>query len=379
VRGGERRRGDWRGHYLSMRKLLRPYSDPTPLFRHGGRKLLRQEPALDFSISVNPLGPPPKVLDALRAGLDDIAHYPDSESTVLAERLAAHHDVNPEQIVVGNGSMELIYAVARACRPRRVAIAEPAFTEYLRASLLVGAAAEHWLAEGSHFDLEPFDPGQAELVWLCNPNNPTGRLWPSGVLQSWIRNRRTTLFVVDEAFLPFLEDEEDHSLVAELSGSANLIVLRSMTKLYALPGLRLGYAIAGVQLANSIRAQLPPWSVNGLAQAAGLAALEDRDFLARTRAWFSAERRVFDQVLDSLSHHLAIVPSQANFNLLRLRHGSSSWLAASLAERGIAIREASNFIGLSEGHFRVAVHKAPDNESLLGELRSLLGERGGPS
>jgi len=149
-----------------------------------------------------------------------------------------------------------------------------------------------------------------------------------------------------------------------------------MTKLYALPGLRLGYAIASVALANLIRAQLPPWSVNGLAQAAGHAALEDGAFLAQTRAWFGAERRVFDQALASLSHLLVIVPSQANFNLLRLRHGSAAWLTTVLAERGIAIREASNFIGLSEGDFRVALRGAPDNERLLSELRSVLGDRG---
>jgi histidinol-phosphate/aromatic aminotransferase/cobyric acid decarboxylase-like protein len=184
------------------------------------------------------------------------------------------------------------------------------------------------------------------------------------------------LFVVDEAYLPFLEDEPNHTLVGELKTSRNLIVLRSMTKLYALPGLRLGYAIGSAQLAAAVRAQLPPWSVNGLAQAAGLLALDDRDFLASTRAWFHAERTAFDKALESLSQYLLPVPSQANFNVLRLQQGSSAGLTAALAKRGIAIRDASNFVGLSERDVRVAVRTADDNERLVTELHSFFDDQG---
>jgi threonine-phosphate decarboxylase len=330
------------------------------------------KPAVDFSINVNPLGPPRSVLAVLSKELRGICRYPEVESASLTEKLATLHDVAPDQVVVGNGSTELIYAIARACRPLRVAIAEPTFTEYLRASLLVGAAVEHWLAEGRDFDLEPFDPGRAELVWLCNPNNPTGRLWPAGLLQDWIRRQRRTLFVIDEAFLPFLEHEGEHSLVAEASAASNIIVLRSMTKVYAVPGLRLGYAVTNATLAQAIRNQLVPWSVNGLAQAAGLAALDDSGFLGTTRAWFKAERQAFDEALGSLAPHWEVIPSQANFSLLRLRQGSSSGLVQALAERGIAVREASNFVGLSAGYLRLALRKAEDNERLLGEMRKAI-------
>ena len=304
--------------------------------------------------------------------LRGVVRYPEIESVALTVRLAALHDIAPAQVIVGNGSTELIYAIARACRPVRVAIAEPTFTEYLRASLLVGAASEHWLAEGSHFDLEPFDPGMAELVWLCNPNNPTGQLWPAALLQDWIRRQRRTLFVIDEAFLPFLEKEGEHSLVAETSASPNLIVLRSMTKVYTVPGLRLGYAVMNATLAQAIRTQLAPWSVSNLAQAAGLAALDDSRFLEMTRAWFKAERKAFDRILASLAPHLEVIPSQANFSLLRLPNGSSGGLVQALAEKGIAVREASNFVGLSAGYLRVAVRLATDNERLIGEMRKAL-------
>jgi threonine-phosphate decarboxylase len=352
-----------------MHKVPFPYADPAPLFRHGGVQDDRL--VLDFSININPLGPPASVVEVLRGELGRVARYPDPRCAALRERLAARHDLHPEQIIVGNGSTELIYAIARACRPRRVAIAEPTFTEYLRASLLVGAVSEHWLAEKNSHDPQPFDPEEAELVWLCNPNNPTGRLWSAAALREWIRKQRRTLFAVDEAFLPFREDDREHSLIAEASASTNLIIIRSMTKVYALPGLRLGYAVTNAALADLIRSQLLPWSVNALAQAAGLAALADSGFLAQTRTWFNSERRSFNQTLDRLSEHADTIPSQANFTLLRLRHGTAAGMAQALAKSGIAVREASNFVGLSERHLRVALRTSLDNERLLDKLRSV--------
>jgi threonine-phosphate decarboxylase len=231
------------------------------------------------------------------------------------------------------------------------------------------------LAEENRYDPQPFDPEEAELVWLCNPNNPTGRLWSSGALREWIRKQRGTLFAVDEAFLPFLQDEREHSLLSELSASPNLVIMRSLTKVYALPGLRLGYAVTNAALADSIRNQLPPWSVNTFAQAAGLVALADSGFLARTWTWFNSERKSFNQALASLSEHMDVVPSQANFTLLRLRHGTAAWMAQALAENGIAVREASNFVGLSERYLRVALRTSLDNERLLGKLASVFQEQ----
>src|SRR4051794_40701792 len=154
-----------------MRKIPPPYTDPAPLFRHGGRRP-DQQGMLDFSASINPLGPPKSVLKALRAALPEIAHYPDPDCRELTEKIAAYHGVSPEQVVVGNGSNELIHAIARAFRPKRVAIVEPTYTEYLRASLLVGADVDHWMSRSARFSLAPFDPEGADLVWLRNPNNP---------------------------------------------------------------------------------------------------------------------------------------------------------------------------------------------------------------
>jgi threonine-phosphate decarboxylase len=350
-----------------MRKLLHPGPRPARLFHHGGSPAARG-PVLDFSASINPLGPPDSVLRALRRALPAVAHYPDPGCTALTARLAAFHHVEPGQVVVGNGSNELIHALPRAVRPRRAAVAEPTYTEYLRASLLAGAEVEHWLAAGDAFTPRGFDPDGADLVWLCNPNNPTGQLWPRSDLVEWVGAFPRALFVVDEAFLPFVPGEEDHSLVPVLGRLPNLVVLRSLTKLYSLPGLRLGYALAHPDLAERVRGQLVPWSVNALAQAAGLAALDDAGFLRRTHEWAANEPAAFCRRLTVLTRNLEPVPSRAVFVLLRVQGTSSGRLAAALGECGLAVRDASNFVGLDGRYVRVAVRSPGDNRLLLREL-----------
>ncbi len=356
-----------------MHKIDRP---PTaPLFRHGGAAGGRS--VLDFSASLNPLGPPPSVVRALLRELkygDQIARYPAPYGRALRERLAHAHGVGPRQVVVGNGASELIGALPRAVGARRVAIVEPTYTEYLRASLLEGAEVTHWLPEDDTFAATPFDPEGADLVWLCNPNNPTGRLWPPGVLAPWISAHPAKVFVVDESFLPFRADEAEHSLVPALPRLPNLVVVRSLTKVCALAGLRLGYAVAGPERAERLRAHLPPWSVNALAQAAGLVVLEDAEFLAETHSWLAQTRPVFLERLRASSACIEPLPSEANFVLLRLKEGTAARLARRLGERGIAVRDASNFVGLGPGYVRVAVRLDEDNRRLCDELRSLFRE-----
>jgi threonine-phosphate decarboxylase len=363
-----------------MHKIAPPYTDPSYLFRHGGPQTAAERGLLDCSTNINPLGPPRIVLTALRQSLPAIARYPDPVSRDLVERLAAGHGVAPDQVVVGNGSNDLIHAIARAFRPRRVAIAEPTYTEYLRASLLAGAAVDHWLAPGNAFKLSSFDPGKAELVWLCNPNNPTGTMWASAAhLVRWARAHPRCIYVVDEAFVPLcLRDflvlrGYPSSVIPLLSRAENLIVLRSMTKFFALPGLRLGYAVTAPELADRIRRALPGWPVNVLAQAAGLAALADRDFQGRTRDWLVAEAG-FLNCPELQVPGFRPLPSSASFVLVRLHKISSSELRSRLIRRGILIRDASNFVGLDDRYVRIAVRTKEDNRQLVGALREVLTE-----
>lgn len=365
-----------------MRKLVRPYTDPSYLFRHGGVAASQRGRLLDFSANINPLGPPASVLQALKNELPAIAHYPDPECQTLRRRLAEHHHVEPDQIVVGNGSNELIYAIARALKPRRVAIAEPTYTEYLRASLQVGAAVNHWLGEGDRFKLKPFDPEDADIVWLCNPNNPTGELWAgSDQLVRWLEAHPRTTFVVDEAFLPlcvesFVARSLPRSMIDRISRLQNLVVLRSFTKLYALPGLRLGYALSQPELAGRVSAQLVPWSVNALAQQAGIATLEDHDYWRRTGDWFMSANELAD--LSDASPLLRPLPADTMFHLVRLKQITADWLTNRLAEHGIAIRDASNFVGLDNSYIRIARRTAPENARLLQALQIVVAEADKP-
>ncbi len=353
-----------------MRKIPPPYTDPSYLFRHGGAA---PPGMLDFSASINPLGPPASVLTAIQHALPDIARYPDPDCRELTARLATLHGVSPEQIVVGNGSNELIYAIARAFAPKRVAIAEPTYTEYLRASLAVGAEVDHWLAEGEDFFVEPFDPEGADIVWLCHPNNPTGQILGT-VADSWIESSRPPLFVVDEAFLPLMISPywKNFSVIPFLHHCPNLIVLHSMTKFYALPGIRLGYAVANEAIIRRIKSQLPPWSVNRLAQVAGLAAMEDESYFRQTRAMMRPRLEEFEVQFGNLLHHLRLVKPFACFFLIRLLEPRGPELTARLKERGILIRDASNFVGLDEHYVRISLQTREDNERLLTEMRAVL-------
>jgi len=367
-----------------MRKIAAPYTDPSPLFRHGGAPQRDRGQLLDFSASINPLGPPESVLRTLRDELPNIAHYPDPESQELTERLAVLHGVAPSQVVVGNGSNELIYAIARAFRPKRVAIAEPTYTEYLRASLAVGAEVDHWLAEGDRFIFEPFDPGDASVVWLCDPNSPTGSIW-SGDLLAWFRQHPRTVFVVDEAFLPLCWRKfysSNHSFIsgslgAKVAACPNLIVLRSFTKWYALPGLRLGYALGSAETCAYLRSQLVPWSTNALAQAAAVC-LDDRNYENRTNEWLAhvaapvGDSPGFAEQLSQISPQLRPVASDCNFVLVRLENRTATELCSGLERHGIRIRNAGNFIGLDEHYVRIAARTAQENDRLSAALRSLL-------
>jgi threonine-phosphate decarboxylase len=346
-------------------------------FDHGGtvfavaRELgVAPEEILDFSASINPLGPAPGVREALAVAFDRLGHYPDDTAAELTAALAAWHGLSSAQVGVANGSTELIYLLPRLVAGSRALVVAPPFSEYARA-----LSRAEWQVD--YFTLSPTDgfalslPALTErlaagydLLILANPGNPTGALVPlAKVAELLVACQRAGSFLVlDEAFMDFCEEASAKRLVAESGGA---LVLRSMTKFFAIPGLRLGYAIGATATIARLRELREPWSVNSLAQVAGLASLADPVYAARTREFVAAERDWLAAGLAELPG-LAVFPSAANYLLAELTDGSSAdALAARLRRERLLVRACGNFPGLDSRFFRVAVRTRSENEQLL--------------
>jgi threonine-phosphate decarboxylase len=323
---------------------------------------------LDFSANINPYGPSPAVREAL-AGVP-LDRYPDRECLGLTAALGESLGVSPDRVFPGNGASELIWLTALAfVRPDdRVLVLGPTFGEYARAAGIMGARVITCPArEETDFVPEPAEiAGRLEslrprLAFLCNPNNPTGAVLAADGIAAWARQHPRTLFVVDEAYLPFADGLGS---ALDFAGE-NVLVLRSMTKDFALAGVRLGYAVGADSLIAPLRRAQPPWSVNALAQAAGVAALRDpahrQDSLGRLA-------RAKQELVAGLARlGLAPAPSAAHFFLLRVGHGAAFRLA--LLRRGVLVRDCASF-GLP-AHVRIAARRPGENERLLNAVREV--------
>jgi threonine-phosphate decarboxylase len=333
---------------------------------------------LDFSASINPLGLPPGVETAIHGALRRVVHYPDPENRALQSALAGYHGLPHDCVLVGNGSTELIYLLARALSPRRALVLHPAFSEYEAALELVGSRIERViLSEGDGFLLRLSSLGSAlggqELVILANPGNPSGQLIPTGDLLRLAEACETTggVLVVDEAFIDFVEEA---SLKRHLERFPRLCLLRSLTKFFALPGLRIGYALGAPGLLGRLRPWQEPWSVNTLAEAAGIAALEDSAYQLSSRLLIPRWREALATGLQKFEP-VRVFPSAANYLLLKLLEPTltAPRLREALLKERIAIRDCSSFLGLGPAHVRLAVRRPEENQTLLHALVALLG------
>jgi threonine-phosphate decarboxylase len=326
---------------------------------------------LDFSANINPLGFPPGIKGAIQQALGEIVHYPDRRCLELRRDLAAYHHLSPEQILLGNGSTELIYLVARALRPKQALIVAPAFSEYQHAlDAAQVPVAFQVTTEAQNFTLDqPLDPKGADLVFLANPASPSGVLLAPELLLEVAAalDAAGVYLLLDEAFIDFVEGA---SLKTHLGRFPRLMILRSFTKFFGIPGMRLGCLLAAPDLINRLAAIQEPWSVSTLAQAMGRACLRDLDYMARSRALVIQER---DYLLSGLKSLPGLQPFSSAANYLLVKITRPDWTAASLQKamlaRKVVIRDASNFRGLDERFFRLAVRRREENQQLLEALR----------
>jgi threonine-phosphate decarboxylase len=349
---------------------------------HGGdvyawAKQARIHPAeiIDFSASINPLGPPASARKAFQKSYEEIPRYPDPYGEELKEALANRHGMRPEELLLGNGSTQLIYLLCFALRPRKALVVGPAFSEHANALKLAGAKVRFLslAADDSfRFSTEKFTAAWAkddDMAFLTTPNSVTGQLIPRAEIEKIARLAliKRKFLVVDETFIDFVEGESVKQLIRE---NPYLIVLRSLTKFYALPGLRLGYVLAHVQRVAQFAAYLEPWSVNGPAQKVALACLADPNFGLKTERWLHRERNFLAQALIALKDFQPY-PSSANFLLIRIAKDNPDALElrSFLLRKKILIRACNSFAGLGADHFRAAVLQRKDNLRLLEALR----------
>lgn len=347
----------------------RPELERVPPVPHGGHNSdLPPVELRDFSANINPYGPSPRIWAAMQAVT--IAQHPDPRATPLRRALAAHNDVAPATLIVGNGAADLIYQLATAYvrTGDRVVIVTPTFGEYAAAAAMMGAEIiRHPTTPDNGFALDgaalidTLRRTQPRLLFLCNPNNPTCTYYDREVIAALLHACPDTLLVLDEAFVNFAASPWR---AVELLAYPNLLILRSLTKDYALTGLRAGYALAHPVTIAAIEKVQPPWAVNALAQAATLAALEDAEHLRTTLARIRQASSDLRAELTTLG--LAPLPAAVHFFLVPV-HSAAAWKAALLA-RGMLVRDCTSF-GLPQ-HIRIAPQQPDDNRALVQAMRA---------
>jgi threonine-phosphate decarboxylase len=329
---------------------------------------------LDFSASINPLGPPAAARQAFMKSYADLSRYPDPYGGKLKQALATRHRMRPQNILIGNGSTQLIYLLCTALRPRKALVVGPAFSEYSNALALAGADIRMLplcADDGFQFSTERLTAAwekDCDIVFLATPNSVTGRLIPKTEMEKIARLAltRKSFVVVDEAFIDFVEAESVKALVRQ---NPYLIVLRSLTKYYALPGLRLGYLLSEASRVTQLAAYQEPWSVNGPALTVAPACLQDANFTAKTERWLEGERRFLADRLHAIPG-LHTFASRTNFLLVKIERpgATASQLHSFLLSRNILIRDCASFAGLGGDYFRVSVKRRKDNRLLLAAL-----------
>ena len=339
---------------------------------HGG-DVYRYPQVMDFSANINPLGTPEAVIRAAQDSMLQVAHYPDAYQERLKKALSEYEQVPQKWLICGNGAAELIFVLAQTIKPKKALIPAPTFAEYEQALKGVGCEIIYEeLKEENGFQMgtETLDhlTEDLDILFLCNPNNPTGLLTDGKLLEQIAQKCREKeiWLVVDECFLDFVKNSETFTLKRNLEPGRKLFILKAFTKIYAMAGLRLGYGICAEEaFLDQMEQHLQPWNVSIPAQEAGIAALREEEYVKKAIDLIEKERRYLIQELGKIGFY--VYDSQANYIFFE----ADPELHRKLLEEKVMIRDCSNYPGLSAGYYRIAVRTHKENEKLLDAIRKV--------
>ena len=335
---------------------------------------------VDMSSNINPLGTPPGLLEELRTHLDAAGTLPEVDGRSIIQSMADLLEADPGCMLAGGGTTQFIYTTCQALGPGKVLIVGPTYADYADACRVHGVEPGHFLLDaddGFELDWERVhrQVDGVDLVFICNPNNPTGGSIPGEGLRELCRQHPSTRFIIDESYLPFAPEGQAGSMAG--CGLDNVVILWSASKIFGIPGLRAGFLIAAPQVRERYERFMQPWCVNSLAQVAiaylGRNKEDVRSFIRRTREYLVAERRLFNQRLEGC-RGLICYPSVTSYILMRLPRGLTAGVVCEeLARQRLLIRDCSNFYGLSDRFVRVALKSQEVNKMAGERLAAVIG------
>lgn len=348
---------------------------------HGGNiyKLKREGKGelLDYSSNINPMGVPELFKKAVIENFEMLEKYPDPDYVELRESIGKYNNLSQNEIIVGNGATEILFLYMRAMQPKKTVVVAPSFAEYRRALESIGSEIIYYpmLEENNwKLDIERFinEVPQCDLVVICNPNNPTGSfvsLEDIEKINSTLKKRGIKLFI-DEAFIEFIKGWE--SLTGVLLKSKNIFVMRALTKFFAVPGVRLGYGITyDSEVLEKMNQCKEPWSVNTFAELAGKTMLWDRKYIEDAEKWIDEEKKWFYEESQKIKN-IKTYPTNTNFILVKLLKYNSKEVRDKMIEKGVVVRDASNFQYLDERYIRLAIKNRENNKKVLKALEEVM-------
>ena len=337
---------------------------------------INENSIIDFSSNINPYGLSEGVKAAIIESLDYADRYPDVNCRALSEALSEYENVQKDYIFCSNGAEESIFRIVNFLRPKNAVVIAPTFSEYEHALEAVGCKiSHHYLKEENDFildeDILDNITQKTDILFICNPNNPTGQLTEKKTIEKILSHceKTDTVVVIDECFMDFVSDHEDYSAKNLLGIYSNLVILKAFTKIFAMAGIRLGYCMSSnIRIMDGIKETGPVWNVSTIAQAAGVAAVNEMDYIKESLEYIDEQRKYLLDKLDILG--LKVYSPNANYIFFKCMKDID--LKYELLHYGILIRNCANYEGLDESYYRIAVKKEEDNKLLFRALKNIL-------